>query len=151
MFFYAIALSLDSLIYSKGVRKYQDPLAKNINTKNTHIWIRIAVLLLWSRVFGIDPFVFIDFNGSAYRCPQAYRNANLSMAEIGRKIGFSKSAISKFLSFYSGWMSASGDFAVPMSFPRHSYPKWEYKIKNVLVNRSMVLSHKWSPKSKMLC
>ena len=32
----------------------------------------------------------------------AYRNANLSMAEIGRKIGFSKSAICTFLSFNSG-------------------------------------------------
>ena len=50
----------------------------------------------------------------------AYCNANLSMAEIGRKIGFSKSAICKFLSVNSGGMSAFGDFAVPMSFPRET-------------------------------
>ena len=48
----------------------------------------------------------------------AYRNANLSMAEIGRKIGFNKSSISKFLSSYEGGMSASVDFAIPTSFPR---------------------------------
>ena len=50
----------------------------------------------------------------------AYRNANLSMAEIGRKIGFQKSAICKFLSVNSGGMSAFVDFAVPMSFPRET-------------------------------
>ena len=52
----------------------------------------------------------------------AYPNANHSMAEIGRKIGFYKSAICKFLSFNLGGMSASGDFAVPMSFPRERDP-----------------------------
>ena len=34
----------------------------------------------------------------------AYPYANHSMAEIGRKIGFSKSAICIFLSFYLGGM-----------------------------------------------
>ena len=48
----------------------------------------------------------------------AYPNANHSMAEIGSKIGFSKSAICKFFSFNSGGMSASGDFAVPKG-PRY--------------------------------
>ena len=48
----------------------------------------------------------------------AYPNANHSMAEIGRKIVFNKSAICNFLSFNSGGMSANGDFAIPMSFPR---------------------------------
>ena len=52
----------------------------------------------------------------------AYNNANLSMAEIGRKIGFRKSAICKFLSVNSGGISAFGDFAVPMSFPRKRDP-----------------------------
>ena len=33
---------------------------------------------------------------------------------------------------------------------KHSYPKWETKIKNVLVNRSMVMSQEWSPEFKML-
>ena len=42
------------------------------------------------------------------------------MTEIGRKIGFHKSAICKFLSVNSGGMSAFGDFAVPMSFPRET-------------------------------
>ena len=52
----------------------------------------------------------------------AYPNAIHSMAEIGRKIGFNKSAIYKFLSFNTGGMSASGDFAVPMLFTRKRYP-----------------------------
>ena len=52
----------------------------------------------------------------------AYPNAIHSMAEIGRKIGFSKSAICTFLSFNSGGMSVFGDFAVPMSFPRERDP-----------------------------
>ena len=52
----------------------------------------------------------------------AFPNANWSMAEIGRKIGFSKSTIYKCFIFYSGEMSASGDFAFPMSFPREWDP-----------------------------
>ena len=44
------------------------------------------------------------------------------MAEIGRKIGFSKFAISKFFSLNSFGMSASDGFAVPMSFPRERDP-----------------------------
>ena len=59
----------------------------------------------------------------------AYRNANLSMAEIGRKIGFHKSAICKFLSVNSGGMSAFGDFAVLMSFPREGTQAQEPKTK----------------------
>ena len=33
----------------------------------------------------------------------------------------------------------------------HSYPKWEYNIKNVSVNWSMILRLEWSPEFKMLC
>ena len=50
----------------------------------------------------------------------AYRNANLSMTEIGRKIGFHKSAICKFFSVNSDGMSDFGDFADPMSFLRET-------------------------------
>ena len=60
----------------------------------------------------------------------AYPYANHSMAEIGRKIGFNKSAICKFLSFNSGGMSVSGDFAVPMSFPRERDPGTGTKKQN---------------------
>ena len=35
--------------------------------------------------------------------------------------------------------------------PTHSYPKWEYKIKNVSVNWSMILWLELSPEFKMLC
>ena len=34
---------------------------------------------------------------------------------------------------------------------KHSYPKWEYKIKNVSVNWSMILWLELSPEFKMLC
>ena len=50
----------------------------------------------------------------------AYHNANLSMAEIGRKIGFHKSAICKFFSVNSDGKSDFGDFADPMSFLRET-------------------------------
>ena len=66
----------------------------------------------------------------------AYRNANLSMAEIGRKIGFSKTAIYKFLSSYTGGMSASGDFSVPMSFPRKCDPGTGTKNR-IVTNRQL--------------
>ena len=33
----------------------------------------------------------------------------------------------------------------------HSYPKWEYNIKNVSVNWSMILRLEWSLEFKMLC
>ena len=52
------------------------------------------------------------------------------MAEIGRKIGFSKFAICKFLSVNSGAMSAFGDFAVLMSFPREGTQILEPKKQN---------------------
>ena len=104
-----------------------------------------------SIVLCIDTFVFIDYNGSAYRYPQgtnriAYPNANHCMAEIGSKIGFSKSAICKFFSFNSGGMSASGDFAVPMSFPRERDPgtgtknkivtDWQFSVKKIQINKN---------------
>ena len=46
----------------------------------------------------------------------------LYMAEIRRKICFSKFAICKILSINTGGMSASGDFAFPLSFPRKRGP-----------------------------
>ena len=76
----------------------------------------------------------------------AYPNANHRMAEIGRKIGFSKSAICKVLSFYSGGMSASGDFAIPISFPRERDPgtgtknkivtDWQFSVKKIQINKN---------------
>ena len=74
----------------------------------------------------------------------AYPNAIHSMAEIGRKIGFNKSAICNFLSFNSGGMSVFGDFAVPMSFPRERDPgtgtknkivtNWQLSVMRIQIN-----------------
>ena len=74
----------------------------------------------------------------------AYPNTNHSMAEIGTKISFNKSAICKFLSFNSGGMSVSGDFAVPMSFPRERDPgtgtknkivtNWQLSVMRIQIN-----------------
>ena len=68
------------------------------------------------------------------------------MAEIERKIGFYKSAICKFLSFNLGGMSASGDFAVPMSFPRERDPgtgtknkivtNWQLSVMRIQINKN---------------
>ena len=66
------------------------------------------------------------------------------MAEIGRKIGFNKSAICKFLSFNSGGLSVSSDFAVPMSFPLERNPgtgiknkivtSWQLSVMRIQIN-----------------
>ena len=74
----------------------------------------------------------------------AYPNANHSMAEIGRKIGFNKSAICKFFSFNSGGLSVSSDFAVPMSFPLERNPgtgiknkivtSWQLSVMRIQIN-----------------
>ena len=76
----------------------------------------------------------------------AYPYANHSMAEIGRKIGFSKSAICKFLSFNSCGISSSGDFALPMAFPRERDPgtgtknevvtNWQHSVMRIQVNKN---------------
>ena len=76
----------------------------------------------------------------------AYPNANHRLAEIGSKIGFSKSAICKFFSFNSGGMSASGDFAIPMSFPRERDPgtgtnnkivtDWQLSVMRIQMNKN---------------
>ena len=76
----------------------------------------------------------------------AYPNANHSMAEIGRKIGFSKSAICKFLSFNSVGKSASGDYAVPMSFQGKWDPgtgtkneivtNWQLSVMRIQMNKN---------------
>ena len=83
-------------------------------------------MLLWSIVLCVDTLILLITMGKFTDTHEAqilaYPNANHSIAEIGRKIGFGNSAIWKFLSFDLGGMSASGDFAVPMSFPRKRYP-----------------------------
>ena len=78
-----------------------DTLAKNINTKNAHLFSLITMGQL---------------TDSHKAQIVAYRNANLSMTELGRKIGFHKYAICKFFSVNSDGMSDFGDFADPMSF-----------------------------------
>ena len=75
-----------------------------------------------------------------------YPNANHIIAEIGRKIGFSNSAIWKFLSFDLGGMSASGDFSVSMSFPRKRDPgtwtknkivtDWQLSVMRIQINKN---------------
>ena len=75
----------------------------------------------------------------------AFPSANRSMAEIGRKIGFSKSTICKCFSFNSGGMSASVDFAFPMSYPREWNPgprtknkivdNWQLGVMRILIKK----------------
>ena len=83
-------------------------------------------MLLWSIVLCVNTLILLitmgKFTDTHKAQILAYPNANHSMAEIERKIGFYKSAICKFLSFNLGGMSASGDFAIPMSFPREKDP-----------------------------
>ena len=84
--------------YCNGFQKYLDSLAKNINAKNAHIWIRIAFLLLW---FFVLTHLFLLITVGQLTDSQkaqiiAYCIANQSMTEIGRKIGHHKSAICKY-------------------------------------------------------
>ena len=90
---------------------------------------------------------FIDYNGSDTHKAQilTYPNTNHSMAEIGTKISFNKSAICKFLSFNSGGMSVYGDFAISMSFPRERDPgtgtknkivtDWQLSVMRIQITR----------------
>ena len=72
----------------------------------------------------------------------AYPNANHIMAEIGRKIGFRKSAICKFLSFNSCGMAASSDFAVPRERDQGTETKnkivtdWQLSIMRIQINKN---------------
>ena len=72
----------------------------------------------------------------------AYPNANHIMAEIGRKIGFRKSAICKFLSFNSCGMAASSDFAIPRERDQGTETKnkivtdWQLSIMRIQINKN---------------
>ena len=141
MLFYAIALSLDSLKFCQRCSKIFGYLGQKYFIPRIPISGRGLLFCCSSLEFLVltHSYSLITMGQltDAHKAQiLAYRNANLSMAEIGRKIGFSKTAIYKFLSSYTGGMSASGDFSVPMSFPRKCDPGTGTKNR-IVTNRQL--------------